>query len=143
MIMKSIDKSKLENKIVFAIWTDHADFLLDINDLEEDKLLELRAFDKNSEYRVYRSTVDSDFYARFAEDSAKSVSDYFDTEHFLDIDSTANKNNTRKTIGGGTFHLPLAYADATKIVIRNYVKYDDDGIASVCDWRIVQLKEDK
>lgn len=142
MTIKAIDKSKLENKIVFAIWTDHADFLLDINDLQEDKLLELRAFDKNSEYRVYRSTVNSDFYERFAEDSDKFESDYFDTEHFIDIDSTANKNNTRKTIGGGIFHLPLANADATKIVVRNYVKYDKDGIASVTDWRIVELKED-
>ncbi len=137
-----IDKSKLENKAVFAIWTDHADFLLDINDLQEDKLLELRAFDEKSEYRVYRSTVGTDFYERFAEDVDKSESEYFDTEQFIDIDSTANEDNTRKAIGGGTFHLPSDNANATKIVIRNYVKYDADGIASVCDWRIVRLKED-
>lgn len=135
---KIIDKSKLENKIIFAIWTDRADFLLDVDDLQENKLLELRAFDENSEYRIYRSTVDTDFYERYVEDS-----NYFDTEQFMDIDSTANKGNTRKTIGGGSFHLPPMYESATKIVIRNYIKYDDDGIASVYDWRIVRLKEDK
>ena len=136
---KEIDKSKLENKIIFAIWTDRADILPNV--LQEDKLLELRAFDENSEYRVYRSTADTDFYERFAEDSAKSERDYFDTEQFIDINSNFNQSNIRKTIGGGTFHLPFAYANAVKIVIRNYVEYDDDGIASVIDWRIVELKE--
>ena len=142
-MIKAIDVSKLENKIIFAIWTDHADFLSDIDDLQEDKLIELRAFDENSEYRVYRSTIDREFYERFAEDTEISESEYFDTEHFIDIDSNFNQGNTRKTIGGGTFHLPLACANATKIVIRNYVSYDDDGIASVCDWRIIRLKEGK
>lgn len=142
-MIKAIDVSKLENKIIFAIWTDHADFLSGIDDLQEDKLIELRAFDENSEYRVYRSTIDREFYERFAEDTEISESEYFDTEHFIDIDSNFNQGNTRKTTGGGIYHLPLTCANATKIVIRNYVSYDDDGIASVFDWRIVRLKEGK
>lgn len=137
-----INKAELENKSIFAIWTDHADFLFDISGVQEDKLLELRAFDENSEYRVYRSTVDEPFFERKIDDEADDKK-FFDEEQYIDIDSTRSEGNLRYTIGGGKFHLPPANVNATKIVIRNYAKFDDDGVASVCDWRIVELKEAK
>ncbi len=136
-----INKAELENKTIFAIWTDHADFLFNISDLQEDKLLELRAFDKNSEYRVYRSTVDKPFFERKINDAVDNKK-YFDEEQYIDIDSTRSEGNTRYTTGGGKFHLPQDSLDSTKIVIRYYYSYDD-GIASVVDWRIVELKETK
>lgn len=115
MTIKAIDKSNIENKIVFAIWTDHADFLLDINDLQEDKLLELRAFDENSEYRVYRSTVDKPFFERKIDDETDDMN-CFDEEQYIDIDSTRLEGNVRYTTGGGKFHLPQDNLNAKKYV---------------------------
>lgn len=136
------NKAELENKTIFAIWTDHTDFLFDISDLQEDKLLELRVFDENSEYRRYRSTIDKPFYERKINDQTDDTQ-YFDEEQYIDIDSTRSEGNVRYSTGGGKFHLPKDKLNATKIVIRNYIEFDGDGIASVCDWRIVKLKEAK
>lgn len=141
MKIQTIDKEKLENKIIFAIWTDKADFLLNINDLREDKLLELRAFDENSEYRVYRSAIDNPFFERKIDDRADEQQ-YFDEEQYIDIDSTRSEGNVRYTTGGGKFHLPQDSLNVTKIVIRYYYDYDNEGIASVTDWRIVELKKE-
>lgn len=141
MKIQTIDKEKLENKIIFAIWTDKADFLLNINDLREDKLLELRAFDENSEYHVYRSAIDNPFFERKIDDRADEQQ-YFDEEQYIDIDSTRSEGNVRYTTGGGKFHLPQDSLNVTKIVIRYYYDYDNEGIASVTDWRIVELKKE-
>lgn len=134
-----INTKELENKTIYAVWTDRTDFLCDVGALCEDKLLELRAFDESGEYRAYRSTVDDPFHERNTADIDYDFK--FQKEYFLDIDTKNSGNGeVKKTIGGGSFCLPKGFSGATKIVVEYFCKYDDDGVASSFDWRIAGLK---
>jgi hypothetical protein len=62
-----------------------------------------------------------------------------DEEQYLDIDSAvsqAEKGNYITT-GGGKYTLPVL--NAKKILIRNYIDYDDEGLAFFSDFRIVKF----
>lgn len=121
-----------------GIWTDRTDFLLPGELPDDDKLLEIRCFDENGEFHAVRSTVMEDrFDAREITDDSLYDGN-FDEKHFLDIDSAKTEENNDGWIyatGGGRYHLPVQ--NAQKLVVRYYYRFDDNGIARKCDWRLV------
>lgn len=134
-LMKKLDT--LSGRYIFAIWTDKADFVSKVDDVE--KLLELRAFDKSGEFRAYRSVVGAEFKCREIADESTKPDNAFDENHYLDIDASKKShkdNSLRFTTGGGNFHMPDG-VDETMLVVRYYYEFDDNGIARKSDWRLV------
>ena len=65
-----------------------------------------------------------------------------DDEQALDVNSRHRRTvgNHYIATGGGDFDLPLA--GAKSVVLRNYIVYDEDGLAGVDDFRIVRLRRE-
>jgi len=134
--------SKIADKInqykyAFAIWTDRADFIVDKSEaLNEDKLLEIRCFDKNGEYHAYRSFVTSDFTEREITQDDK-YDGWYDEPQYLDIDAQKSNGLDIMATGGGKYHLPV---EAKKITVRFYYKFNEDGVAEKVDFRLVEFE---
>ena len=127
-------------------WAEYSDAVLDALDVE--RLLELRVFNPVSGFRALRATIGEDGFAcRLADDSnlppggeaPDFVENYFDEVHFLDIDLKRSDPGIGeyRTTGGGAYTLPVTNAERVKI--RNYLEYDDEGVAFVKDFRIVGI----
>ena len=113
---------------------------------EMASLLEVRAFDSKQELWFHRSTLGAPFAWRLADESGcVEGEDYFDTVQALDIDETygAYKNGETDEYGclklrstvKGCYALPIEKNDGCVKVI-NYIRYDENGIAGVADYRI-------
>jgi len=143
-----------ENAVIYKMYTDkyECDKSSDISDIEH--LLELRAFNKDSELKISRSSMcqqfcwrlidDLDFKERLKCGEDDPFDNCFDMRtlddtQYLDIDTNKNKDDTFNytATGGGKYSLPISNAE--KVKIRNYVDYDEEGIAFICDFRIVKL----
>ena len=118
---------------------------------ETDNLLELRIFDENYEVKYRREFVGEEFKFRIIDDdefkqklvnetdefTSKFENRIFDEKHYLDIDTTKSYGNNYVTTGGGEYTLPIENAE--KILIRNYLDYDENGIAYISDFRIMKI----
>ena len=113
------------------------------------KLIDIRIFDAEKEYRVFRGDVSSkNFFFRKLDDLCSET--MCDDEQFLDIDvvrTTEDYINSSKVraVGGGFYKMPLkniqnSNLNDIKIHIRNYVHYDEYGQAYIKDWRITDIK---
>ena len=149
-------------KYSLCIRTDGADFVNHIDCSNPENILEMRCFDESGELRIFRSNVDADFQAReiidvkspelktLSEQSGKleSVSndgylESYDENHYLDIASVSSNGIVTAT-GGGTYFLPEP--NAKLLMVRYYIKYDENGIGRKNDWRLVgfcEREEDK
>lgn len=137
--MSNISKKIQEYAYALALWTDKADFITDKTaDIQEDKLLEIRYFDEEGEFRAYRSLIDDDFKTREIRNNDATYADgYYDEAQYLDIDSSRTKEKNdgfTYATGGGKYHLPN---DAKMLLTRTYYKFDEDGVARKYDWRLV------
>ncbi len=134
--------TSLDYKYTMAIWTDKADFVECVDDL--DRLLEVRSFDERGEFKAYRSTIDSKFKIRVITSDSEYGNGYIDETHYLDIDTTKceKQNPLKVTTGGGKYHLPEAVVDCELLKVRYFYKYDDDGVARKFDWRIVGFEKE-
>ena len=104
-------------------------------------LLEVRAYNKDAVAHAVRTVLGVDFAFRLADDRAAGLQEdeYLDELQYLDVDATRSGGFGYVTTGGGAYRLPVA--DATKILIRNYVRYDErDGMAHIVDFRIMGLE---
>lgn len=131
-------------KYTMAIWTDKADFIIDKALTDEDKLLEIRCFDESGEFRAYHSLIGEEFKCREITDDKSYADFHLDEAQYLDIDTEKTRNKKDGFIyatGGGKYHLPevaLNLPEGEKmLLIRTYYKYDEEGVAHKCDWRIV------
>lgn len=141
--MSKIAEKVMQYRYSLAIWTDRADCIIDKSaPLDEDKLLEIRCFDDSGEYRAYRSVVNKDFIEREITDD-KAFDGFFNEFHYLDIDEKQSKGTVKFTTGGGTYHLPEEVSDKQKLKVRNYYKFDENGIARPVDWRLVGFADKK
>ena len=132
--MIEINLEKINNyPFILAIWTDKADFVTEIKNTE--KLLEVHAFDEESEYRAFRSYVDDDFKIREMTDDGKN---YFDEHHYIDIDSKQSNSEIFRATGGGSFHLPEKIKESDKhlLIVRFYYEADDEGVNRKTDFRL-------
>ena len=112
-----------------------------------NKLLELRVFDKNKEWKLFRSDIGKDFsYRCQKEDNTKEEgADYFDEVQLLDIDTKRpSKDDSRKmcTMAGGEYNLPkyIDDLDRAAIIVRHYFGVDNEsGQAFIRDYRLVDF----
>ena len=102
------------------------------------RLLEVRAYDKESEFHAQRSALGERFLTRYVFDDDYDEDQLLDDVQLLDIDATRSKGNSYVSTGGGRFQLPLV--GATKVRLRNYIEYGSDGMGTVVDFRIVGLE---
>ncbi len=114
-------------------------------------LLEARLFSEDAELKIMRPTIGSDFSWRMIDDNRfKEFCDNsafdktfenctLDEKHYLDINSElTEKGSTIYTAtGGGRYVLPEGGLE--KVLIRDYIYYDDNGIANIADFRIVKF----
>ena len=106
--------------------------------LNEDKVLDLRAFNADKEVHFFRGSIGEPFQMRIADDSSMSALDkegVIDETHYLETDMerfgrNVNSANLLDFEGAEKF---------TKISIRNYLGYYATGQAYVKDWRVVGL----
>ena len=66
----------------------------------------------------------------------KHLNDYIEEKHYLDIDEKKSDGFEYTATGGGKYSLPVENAE--KILIRNYISYDSQGIAQITDYRLVE-----
>lgn len=113
----------------------------DLFDIEH--LLEIRVFSESAELHALRGSMGKPFSWRFIRDD-KTRDDYDDSthdeSHYLDIDANQTNGTPYKTTTGGKYYLPKE--NLRKIRIRNYIDYDDEGMARIVDFRIVALEEE-
>ena len=137
--------SQISYKYLLAIFSDHADFVSEIT--EPEKLLELRAFDKNGEFRAQRDLLGKPF--KFREINADNENQFdgkYEENHYLDIDTnyTFKDDKTKKqATGGGQYHLPDDVKNMTMLKVRYYYTFSDEGIAQKCDWRVVGFTDEE
>lgn len=139
MIVKAEEIEKFIEKYNYSlcIWSDKTDFLENKNLQKSDKLLEIHCFDKSGEFYAFRSDIAKNFTAREITDD-NMYDGFFDEEHFLDIDTTKKLSGGKvQATGGGVYYLPVTNAE--KIKVRFYFRFDENGIARKCDWRLVDF----
>ena len=117
-----------------------------IQDMDE-KLLELRIFNDQEEFRAFRPYRDMDFKCRYINDRDETKP-YFDEVHYLDQDSNKTKPAAEGytsfvTTGGGTYILP-GDAGIRKVMVRTYLEESEEtnGIQIPGDWRIIGFAKD-
>ena len=147
LIRETVPSGKNQYLAIFSDHVEWAEYNLEALDaINVEKLLELRVFNSVTEFRALRATIGEEGFAcRFADDSnlpsggeaPDFVENYFDEVHFLDIDLKRSypEDGEYRTTGGGPYTLPVCNAE--RVMIRNYIEYDDEGIALVKDFRIV------
>ena len=131
------------DKFDVGIW--NKDIIKNVN-----KLLELRVFDKNKEWKLFRSDIGKDFsYRCQKEDNNKEEGvDYFDEVQLLDIDITKSSKGKKMmcTAAGGKYNLPkdISDLDRAAIIVRHYFGVDNEsGQAFIRDYRLVDFESAK
>ncbi|MBR2283908.1 MAG: hypothetical protein IJ874_05750 [Ruminococcus sp.] len=142
---------------VYAVYTDR--FCCGKEPVDDfSHLLELRIFTEKSELKMSRFDISGEFIWRYIDDDrfrerldAEKAQDEFLSDfgsrtfreiQYLDIDRPAtdrDPDGLYHTTGGGTFSLPVRNAE--RIELLSYLDYDDNGILSVNDMRIVRIIE--
>lgn len=109
---------------------------------DPSRLLELRAYNRQAEIHALRDSIapGTPLTVRIVDDEGLLPEPYLDEIQYLDIDEKTRQGNFQSSIGGGRYRLPVAAARFLKI--RNYVSYDEDGLAHVSDFRIVGISHD-
>lgn len=114
----------------------------DINDIDINTLLEIRAFNSQSELYAYRFALDECFNYRIADDGNLPCENYSAEFQLLSIDSgrkaTAENGNSKLfAVGGGDYEVTNTLNNPQKVKIINYIYYDGEtGRAIVSDFRI-------
>lgn len=144
-----VDCGKYEKSRGFVSAKDGSEFDL-------GKLLELRVFNEEREYRAFRDNLgEAGFLQRIAEDSKIEEDKRFDELHYLDYDEVRTKEARMKanaqsnaepnavlTTGGGKFYLE-GIAAKRKVLVRTYLKADSTtGLEYAFDWRVVGYRDE-
>ena len=135
--------SKLNYRYKLAIYSDRADFVSEVT--EPEKLLELRVFDENGEFRAYRDVLGKPFKCREINKKNENLfAGSFEENQYLDIDTNykfKDDETKRQATGGGQYHLPEDAKDMTMLKVRYYYNYNSEGIAQKCDWRLAGFED--
>lgn len=118
--------------------------------LDEDRLahlLEVRAYDATRELHAIRTQMGTKFRTRRIESEPPDGTAPADTDEgfctdewqLLDIDESAPgvAGTHYRATAGGAYDLPVP--NARRVHVRNYYRYDDEGMAQYLDFRIVGL----
>ncbi len=115
----------------------------------QSRLLELRIFSVEAEYRAIRGNIGQPLHMRKIFESATDIENetYFDERQYLDINQKKVQRDERgykvwTTTGGGPYNLPLMHYEDAALKVRNYISYyETSGQAYVSDFRLVKLVE--
>lgn len=130
-----------------------------------EDLLELRVFNKDREIWAHRSTTGANFSWRIADDetlweAAATQEDPFlkdaenhciYTKQTLDINRKAESgfgatdkwgSRQLRTTVGGAYALPIGKDDGC-VLVKHYLRYDVNGVATVADYRLVGFEPQK
>lgn len=151
-VIEESDLLKKASEYTGCFYELYTDKLICSSKIDDTKnLLELRIFNEDTEIKFRREFADEPFTYRIIDDNyfkeeLQNIHDefisvfenrVFDESHYLDIDSKKSHGTDYVTTGGGNYTLPIENAE--KIYIRNYLDYDDNGIAYISDSRIVKI----
>lgn len=133
----------LTDQVLCGIWQGDLQFECQEGQANlEDKLLELRVFSEQEEFRVWRQYRGEEFRTRYINDSENRMP-FMDEVHMLDQNSTLTKDQgngyTRfVTTGGGVYYLPGGNSTC-RVKVRTYFSESEEtnGIQIPKDWRIV------
>lgn len=150
LVLKKLNENStlFENCDYIAVLSDRVDcgkyingeFISAHDGLKSDmtKLLELRIFNEEYEYRAFRDNLGEPvFLERIAADE-KGYENYFDELHYLDIATTYAHDDriTITTTGGGSYSV-FGSPDICKVMVRTYLKKGANNIEYVHDWRVI------
>ena len=150
--IKNVFSNCGDNTFFVAQYTDKFDIgIWNKNVIENtNRLLELRVFDKDKEWKLFRSDIGKDFSYRFQgeEDNKGEGLDYFDEVQLLDIDITKSSKGKKMmcTTAGGKYNLPkdISDLDRAAIRVRHYFGVDNEsGQAFIRDYRLVDFESAK
>lgn len=137
--------ASLTDEFILDTWPMSACTLED----KENKILEIRIFNKEQELKIFRSDVFQDNYkVRMIrvcdEKDMEKDRDFFDQNQYLDIDtkrstSSFKENGMVYATGGGKYHLPIPSMKDAVVRIRYYYAQSPAGQARIKDWRLVDL----
>ena len=136
--------AQLTDEYVLGSWQNKRSELCN----NESKVLEIRVFDANCEYRLFRGNIGKAFIYREINDKNEGkepYKDYWDEDQYLDIDTAASsesfiENGEVRTTGGGRYSLPLVDMTDAMVTVRYYFGCYDSGQAKISDWRLVGFK---
>ena len=147
-----------EAYIVAALTDNYIVGCWDINDIEKnkadfsfdtDKILEIRVFSVNREYKLIKSTSREKLIGRKIDDAddEEKYRDYFDEIQVLDINTKIDRGQDGKveSTNGGKYYLPIVKAGnkeapAKYIRVRYYFGKYESGQARIEDWRLVDFE---
>lgn len=119
-------------------------------DISENKLLEIRIFNKDEEKRLFRLDLQDEFcYYETNDTNLKPEIDYFDQQQILDIDTTkVLEGNCVRSTGGGVYTIPRSVFRGKKlgqaaVIIRHYFGVTKAGQAYIKDFRCVEFSDAK
>lgn len=133
--INTLINSKVTDGSMIMMFTDRFECSHQKEIQDTSHLLEVRVFTKNAELKIMRPTIADQFRYRFIDDST-GKNDYIEEKHYLDIDSNKSDGFDYTATGGGKYTLPVENAE--KVLIRNYISYDEQGIAHITDYRVVE-----
>lgn len=114
-------------------------------DISENKLLEIRIFNKDKERRLFRLDLQDEFcYYETNDTCLKPEIDYFDQQQILDIDTTkVLEGNCVRSTGGGAYTIPKSVfgdkLELAAVIIRHYFGVTPTGQAYIKGFRCVEF----
>ena len=133
----------------YAVWTDKFSCTRQFGGADLAHLQEVRIFDENRELRVrrkgevfiWRVIDDAAFQKQLVSEPDAFLRCYknrvFTETHYLDI--AKNVGTDYVATGGGHYTMPEE--GLRRVVIRNYLDYDEDGIVKISDFRLVGFEK--
>lgn len=132
-----LEKYKSDESLLFCVYTTRF-CCTDYEPIEDiAHVLEIRLFDKKSEFKAVRANIGGDFVWRYANDEGVEEDCIYNEIQYLDIDDNKTNGIDYVSIGGGHYIMPDTGFD--RVVIRHYGEYDDDGMFGLKDFRIVKF----
>lgn len=107
------------------------DFIKEIDPL---KLIEIRVFNETKEIKAVRGSLEKEFQIRTLEAESNEEEKHYEV-HYLDIDEKRKPQIV--TTGGGKYELPIEAPQRIKIC--NHLRYDENGVCQIVDYRIVKF----
>ena len=132
-------ESRIQNGTMIVMTTEKFDCFPQGKIEDVEHLLELRIFTESKELKIMRPAISDSFTSRIIEDDSKAKYDAIDEDQYLDINTQKSTPDeyTYIATGGGSYHLPIKNAE--KVRIRNYISFDEHGIAQITDFRVVKF----
>lgn len=136
----------------YAVWTDKFACEKRFSGKDAAHLQELRIFDEGMEFRArrkgqafqWRVIDDNKFREALCSEPDDFLKDFenrtYTERQYLDVDARLTSGTNYVTTGGGHYTMPEE--GLRRIVLRNYLDYDADGILQINDFRLVGFEKE-